>query len=117
MSKLKNPRWEQFITTYHANGHIARDAYAVAYPHVQKIDSRDAAAARLLRTPAVIRRLAELQDGTAKRAEISVETQIAKLEKLRLKAERAGQLAVAHSCVVSAAKLAGIWVEKSENQT
>jgi hypothetical protein len=54
---------------------------------------------------------------SAKKAQISVAGQIAKLEKLRLKAERAGQLAVAHSCVVSAAKLAGIWVEKSENQT
>jgi hypothetical protein len=117
MPKLKNPRHEHFIVTYHGNGHLAGEAYSVAYPHVTKIESRDAAASRLLRMPAVIRRLAELQDGSAKRAEITVEAQLMKLERIRLKAEREKQYGVAQQCVVSQAKLAGIWVEKSEQQT
>jgi hypothetical protein len=116
MGKLSNPRHEHFIVTYHGNGHRGREAYATAFPHVTKVDSLDAAASRLLRTPAVIKRLSELQDGSARRAEVTIEGQLMKLERIRLKAEREKQYGVAQQCVVSQSKLAGIWVEQSDNR-
>jgi hypothetical protein len=61
-------------------------------------------------------RLKELQAAAAEEAKITIEGQIAKLQKLITKAEATGQLSAAVSAVVAQSKLAGIWVEQSDSR-
>ena len=114
---LDNPQHEKFVQEYPKNGGNGVEAYkAAACPKKVTYGSAAACATRLLKNAKIRDRLNELQAAAAEEAKITIEGQIAKLQKLITKAEATGQLSAAVSAVVAQSKLAGIWVEQSDSR-
>jgi len=101
---------------YLKNGGNGVEAYKAACPKKVTYGSAAACATRLLKNAKIRDRLKELQAAAAEEAKITIEGQIAKLQKLITKAEATGQLSAAVSAVVAQSKLAGIWVEQSDSR-
>lgn len=111
MPILSNARWERFAQTL-ASGKTATDAYAEAgyQPNRQN-------AARLTTNDDIKARVAELQERSAIRAEITV----AKLTEMYLEdrklARDNAQAAAAVGAVTALGKLHGLIVDRSANET
>jgi hypothetical protein len=109
MAILPNPRHERFAQAL-ASGKTADEAYADAGYARNRCN-----AARLKTNDNVGRRVAELQAGGAKAAELTVESICAELEEARRLAERQKQTGPMVNAIMGKAKVCGLLVEKQQH--
>lgn len=112
MPALSNPRHERFAQEL-AKGSSASDAYVTAGYKASR-----AAASRMSSKVNIADRVSEIRERASIRAEISIASVTARLERIADKAEAMGDsagLSVARAAMMDAAKLNGLVVEKSEN--
>ena len=108
MPVLKNQRHERFAQEL-AAGKTADQAYVLAgYKECR------AHASRLAAKGNIRERVAQILGNAAKRAEVTLESLILEAEEARLLAISINQPSAAVSALTAKAKLAGLWVEKSE---
>jgi phage terminase small subunit len=110
MPALKNARHERFAQEL-AKGMTAEKAYGLAGYK----ESR-AGASRLAAKTDVSRRVAEILDRGAVRAEITLKGLIEEAAEIQRGALAAGQHAAAVSALTAKAKLAGLWVERTQGE-
>lgn len=113
MPALSNPKHERFAQAL-AKGETAVAAYEQAGYRPDR-----GAASRLSANVSIERRVAEILDKAAERAEISVASVTTRLLAIATKAEAkddAAMLSVARASLMDAAKLNGLVVEKGEHQ-
>ncbi len=113
MPALENARHERFAQEI-VKGVSGRDAYKNAGYTVKSPLVADAAASRLLTDVKVKARIAELQERSAKRAEVTAESIIEELEQARALAIANNQSNAAVSASMGKAKVAGLIIEKQE---
>jgi hypothetical protein len=113
MPPLENPRHE-LVAQEIAKGASHRDAYRDAGYSPTTTNSLDATSSQLLSQPKLKSRIAELQQEAAKSIAITLEGQIAKLERLLLAAEACKQYAAAGTMVREQNELAGLRIQRSE---
>jgi phage terminase small subunit len=107
---LSNPKHERFAQELF-KGKTADEAYQNAgYQPSRKNASR-------LRTKEDIqRRIAEYQSASSMRVEVTVASLLQEAAEIQQAAKEAGQHSAAVAALTAKAKLAGLWVEKSENE-
>jgi hypothetical protein len=110
MPSLDNPRHERFAQEL-AKGKSQLDAYVEAG---YKPD--DGAASRLSGNVRVQHRVAEIKDRSAIRTEITLQTLMEEAAEIQRSALAANQHSAAVAALTAKAKLAGLWVERSENE-
>jgi hypothetical protein len=107
---LKNPKHERFAQEL-AKGKTATEAYRLAgYKH------DDGHASRLAGNGRVSARVDEICGKAAELAQVTVASLIAEAEKARELAMWLGRPSAAVAAVTAKAKLAGLWVEKTDGQ-
>lgn len=106
------PKQEAFCQAYVRLGD-GKAAYLEANPSVKPVSAK-ITAAKWLANPNIAGRVAELREKVAERAEITIASLIEELEADRELARKEGLPAAAVKATESIAKLAGLWVEKSE---
>jgi phage terminase small subunit len=106
------PKQEAFCVAYMRDGDATR-AYLEASPAVRRSTAKSEGA-RLLKNPNVLSRIAELREKVVDLAEITIASLIQELEHDRTLARKEGQPRAAVAATESIAKLAGLWVDKSE---
>lgn len=112
MPVIPNPRHEKFCQEI-AKGKSAGEAYRLAgYDADEK--SAETLGPRLFRKVQIASRVAELQEGGARRAEITVQSLLAEAEEARLLAIKIGQPAAAVAATRERGVLSGKRIEKSE---
>lgn len=114
MSALNNQRHERFAQEL-AKGSPASSAYKEA-GYKTSGNSAEAAASRLLRDVKVQARVAELKERGAIKTEITLEGLIQEAAEIQASALKDGQHSAAVAALTAKAKLAGLWVERSENE-
>lgn len=114
MPALQNPKHERFAQSI-AKGIAGSTAYREA-GYQAGGNAAEAAASRLLRDVKVQERIAELKDRGAQRAEVTIESLIREVGELQDAAKEAKQISAAVAALTAKAKLAGLWVERSENE-
>ena len=72
-------------------------------------------AARMMTNDDLRKRIADLQDARAKRAEVTIESLIAELEEARVLASKEGQAGPMVAASMGKAKLAGLLIDRKEN--
>ena len=112
---LANRKHEKFAQLY-VQGKSQGEAYQSAGYKTTGGRSAYVCATRLLRNVAVRRRINELQNHAAESAEITVATLLAEAAKIQRDAARAGNHSAAVAALTAKAKIAGLWVEKTENE-
>jgi phage terminase small subunit len=110
MAPLRNPKHEKFAQGF-AEGKFADEAYSAA-----GYKSGRAHASRLAANGRIRRRVAELQDAAATETQVTVETLIKEAAEIQQLATKAGQHSAAIAALIAKAKLAGRWVERSEQR-
>lgn len=110
MPALENPKHERFAQAL-AKGQSATEAYVTAGYQ----ESRSAAS-RLSTNVNVIARVAELQDRGAQRAEVTLESLIKEAGEIQTAAQADKQYSAATAALTAKAKLAGLWVDRSETE-
>jgi phage terminase small subunit len=110
MPALENPKHERFAQEL-AKGKSASEAYVNAGYQ----ESRSAAS-RLSTNVNVGARVAEIQDRGAIRTEITLASLMAEAAAIQAGAVEAKQFSAATAALTAKAKLAGLWVEKSETE-
>jgi phage terminase small subunit len=105
---LKNPKHERFAQEL-AKGATADEAYQLA-----GYTEHRGNASRLSSNESIRARLAELLSKGAEAAEVTIESLIREAEAVRVLSMNDHQSSAAISAVVAKAKLAGLWIEKSE---
>lgn len=110
MPVLDNPKHERFAQEL-AKGKTATEAYVLA-----GYKSNDGNAATLKGNQRVLDRVAELQDRGAMRAEITVASLLEEAATIQAAALKDGQHSAAVAALTAKAKLAGLWVDRSENE-
>lgn len=110
MPALKNARHERFVQEL-AKGKSQMEAYRLAGYSAETAESN---AHRLMGNEGVRARLAELQERSAKRVEVTVEKLIEEADEIRLAAMAAGQYSAALGAVKEKGVLSGKRVEKRE---
>lgn len=108
MPALDNPRHERFAQDL-AKGKSAADAYVSAGYQ----ESRSAAS-RLSTNVNVVARVAEIQDRSAIRTEITLQTLMTEAAEIQAAAMKANQHSAAIAALTAKAKLAGLWIDKAE---
>lgn len=108
MPALKNTKHERFAQEL-AKGKSQSEAYAAA-----GYAPSEPNASRLTRNDKVQARVAELQERSAERAVVTTESLIEEAADIQTKALAAGQFGPAISALTAKAKLAGKWIERSE---
>ena len=111
MAALKTVSHERFVQEYVVNGNKRSLAYALAFPKSKQSACRQNAL-RLLKKPAVRRRIAELQNKGARRTEITLERLVTEADDIQRRALAAKRYAAAIAALVAKAKLAGFMVER-----
>jgi hypothetical protein len=111
VAALKTVSHERFVQEYVVNGNKRSLAYALAFPKSKQSACRQNAL-RLLKKPAVRRRIAELQNKGARRTEITLERLITEADDIQRKALAAKRYAAAVAALIAKAKLAGFMVER-----
>jgi phage terminase small subunit len=111
MPPLDNPRWERFAQEL-AKGQSQTGAYLAAGYRGDK--SPATAASRLLTNVKILERVRELQERSADRAEVTVESLIREAEEIRKEALAARQFSAAIAAVREKGVLSGKRVERSE---
>ena len=94
VAALKTVSHERFVQEYVINGNKRSLAYALAFPKSKQSACRQNAL-RLLKKPAVRRRIAELQNKGARRTEITLERLITEADDIQRKALAAKRYAAA----------------------
>ena len=110
MPALENPKHERFAQEL-AKGASAAEAYVRA-----GYKANDGNAIRLKGNERVAARLQEIAERGAIRTEITLESLIREAEEIQLSALKEGQHSAAVSALTAKAKLAGLWIERSENE-
>ncbi len=117
MPRLDNPRHELFAQAI-AKGKSQREAYVEAGFGSESVEAQDANASRLISDDRVKLRVVELQERAANRVEVTLETQLAKLETVMNRALGSDQNSAAVAAIMGQSKLAGLIEDKvkSENK-
>ena len=115
MPALVNARHERFAQLI-AQGKSRGQSYVDCGYSCRSHNSRDAAAFRLFRSDKIRRRIAELQKHAVENTEITIVGLIREAADIQLAAQRAGNLSAAIAALTAKAKIAGLWVEKTENE-
>lgn len=110
MSALANAKHEKFAQGLF-QGKSQIEAYAEAG---YRPDS--GAANRLSGNVSIQRRIAELQSASSLRVEVTIASLIQEAAEIQSAAKEAGQHSAAVAALTAKAKLAGLWVDKSENE-
>lgn len=110
MPALENQRHERFAQEL-AKGKTATEAYVLA-----GYKPNDGNAATLKGNQRISDRVAELQERGAVRTEVTIESLIREAGELQEAAKEAKQISAAVAALTAKAKLAGLWVERSENE-
>lgn len=110
MPTLDNPKHEKFAQAL-AKGQSATDAYVSAGYK----ESR-AAASRLSTKINIAARVAEIVDRGAVRAEVTIASLIREAGEIQDAAKAEKQYSAATAALTAKAKLAGLWVDKSETE-
>jgi phage terminase small subunit len=109
VTALANPKHERFAQEL-AKGKPACEAYVIAGYK----ESRPAAS-RLSTNVNIVARVAEIVDRGAIRSEVTVASLIKEAGEIQAAAMQEKQLSAASAALTIKAKLAGLWVDKSEN--
>jgi hypothetical protein len=109
MPLLDNPRHEIFAQEL-AKGASQEEAYETAGYKPNRSH-----ASRLVAKGNVSARVSEIMGGAAERAEVTVESLIREADVIQRLATRAGQYAAANGALIAKAKLASLWIERSDN--
>lgn len=109
MPALSNPRHERFAQEL-AKGNSAMDAQATAGYQPNRGN-----ASTLANDQSILKRVAELQERGAIRAEVTAASLIDEAEDVRAKALAAGQFSAAIAAIREKGVLAGVRVEKRES--
>jgi len=109
MPVLTNPKWEIFAQEL-AKGATQSEAYGAAGYSPQRSN-----AARLITNDSIVSRVAELQAIAGANAEVTIESLIREADELQRLARTSGQYSASITALTAKAKLAGLWVEKSES--
>jgi hypothetical protein len=110
MPSLDNPRHERFAQEL-AKGKSQIDAYSEAG---YKPD--DGAASRLSGNVRIQQRVSEIKDRSAIRTEITLQSLMEEAAEIQRSALAANQHSAAVAALTAKAKLAGLWVDRSENE-
>lgn len=110
MPALSNPKHERFAQEL-AKGRSQAEAYAEA-----GYKPSEPNASRLTRNDKVQARVQELAERGAIRTEITLQSLIEEASEIQASALKANQHAAAVSALTAKAKLAGLWIERSENE-
>jgi len=113
---LENRKHEKFAQLY-VQGKAQGEAYQCAGYKATGGRSAYVCATRLLRNVAVRRRINELQNHAAESAEISVATLLAEAARIQRDAQRAGNYSAAVAALTAKAKIAGLWIERTESES
>ena len=109
MPALQNPKHERFAQEL-AKGKTASEAYVIA-----GYKANDGNAATLKGNQRVLERVARLQHIASQRVEVTVASLIQEAGEIQAAAMQEKQLSAATAALTVKAKLAGLWVDKSEN--
>src|SRR6185312_12810971 len=109
MPVLSNPKHERFAQEL-AKGKSQGDAYEAA-----GYTPCDQNASRLIRNDKIQARLLELQSKGAERAVVTIESLMREAGEIQEAAVASNQLSAATAALTVKAKLAGLWVDKSDN--
>lgn len=110
MPALDNPKHERFAQEL-AKGKSASEAYESA-----GYKANDGNCIRLKGNERVIARVSEIQDRAVIRTEITLASLMEEAAEIQRGALAAKQYAAATSALTAKAKLAGLWIEKSETE-
>lgn len=114
MPVLPNPRYERFAQGV-AKGKSQHDAYIYAgYSAGKAAKDVRSNAGTLARKPEVAARIAELQDGQAKRIGVTVDHLVAELDDMLRLAKRVKHPAAGVGAILAKGKLLGLIVDKAE---
>jgi hypothetical protein len=97
-------------------GKTLAEAYTTAGYKTTGKRSSEVCAQRLLHTVSVRRRINELQRVASEAVEISVATLLSEAAVIQRDAMREGNHSAAVAALTAKAKIAGLWVEKTENE-
>lgn len=109
MTALSNPKHEKFAQELF-KGKTADEAYQIAGYKPSRQN-----ASRLSTNDDIRRRIAEFQSASAMRVEVTVASLIKEAGEIQAAAMQEKQLSAASAALTIKAKLAGLWVDKSEN--
>lgn len=108
------PKQESFCLAYLETGN-ASEAYRTSYDASKmKPDTVHRSSKELLDNPKITARLQELRAPIVKKAQITLESHLARLDELGRKAEEDLQWSAAIRAEESRGKVAGLYVERSE---
>jgi hypothetical protein len=110
MAPLRNTKHERFAQGL-AEGRSADEAYEVA-----GYKRNRSHASRLVAKGSIRGRVAELQGAAAEETQITIESLIGEAADIQRRATQAGQHSAAIAALIAKAKLAGRWVERSEQR-
>ena len=109
MPVLANPKHEVFAQEL-AKGRTLEDAYVAAGY------SKSRSNASALRTKYnILERVLELQGAGVERTEVTIEGLIREADELQRLAKASGMYAASITALTAKAKLAGLWIERSDN--
>lgn len=109
MPALQNPKHERFAQGL-AKGRSASEAYVDAGYR----ESRSAAS-RLSTNVNILARVAEIQDRATIRTEITLASLMEEAAEIQAAALKANQHSAAIAALTAKAKLAGLWIDKTDN--
>jgi terminase small subunit-like protein len=110
MAPLRNTKHERFAQGL-AEGKSADEAYEVA-----GYKRNRSHASRLVAKGSIRGRVRELQDAAAAETEITIRSLIEEAADIQKRATQAGQHSAAIAALIAKSKLAGRWVERSEQK-
>lgn len=110
MTALANAKHEKFAQEL-SKGKTATEAYVLA-----GYKAHDGNAATLRGKQRILDRVAELQNAGSLRVEVTIASLIQEAAEIQQEARAANQHSAAVAALTAKAKLAGLWVDKSENQ-
>lgn len=110
MTALSNPKHERFAQEL-AKGKTATEAYVIA-----GYKPNDGNAATLKGNQRILDRMSEIQDRAVIRTAITIASLMEEAAEIQAAALKANQHSAAVAALTAKAKLAGLWVEKSENE-
>lgn len=110
MPALQNPKHELYAQGL-AKGKTADEAYVIAgYKQNRKN------ASRLKANEDILDRIAQLRQGASQRAEITLESLLREASEIQAAAHADKQYSAATAAFTAKAKLAGLWVDRSETE-
>ena len=115
MPVLKNGKHEKFVKEIFIGNKNNADAYRAVYGEQQSVFAASASANRLLKSAKIIARISELQAQVAEKHEITVDSMIKQFAETAAEAKAEKQYGPAMTGLTAIAKLAGLWVDRSEN--